>query len=112
MKLHNDTIDDIIKEIAKIDDMFVTSKHLMKKYTSVPIGFIEISSIGCVLHSYYTGIEKIITLIFQDDQTNVHGKERWHLKLLDRAFELNDDGKSVFQNEIKKKSYRLSSIQT
>jgi len=100
-------LDDIIKakilfEISQIDKLIDKSKPLLDLCKLKTPDYIEISAAALLLHSFYNGIENILILIFKHYDEELPNENKWHMKLLDKAFISNGERRQIFQIEIQK----------
>ena len=92
----------VLFEIAQIDKLLNDSKPLLDLCKLKTPDFIELSACAMVLHSFYNGIENILTLIFKHYDGHLPNNHKWHIELLDKAFESDKDRKQIFSKEIEK----------
>ena len=98
----NQTINNNIQsEIVKIDDLMDAAKSLLDAFISGVYGFEKTTAIAWTLHCYYTGIEKILSLIYQDLQMKLEKSSDWHKTLLGFAFEQNRTKGRLFKVELR-----------
>jgi len=89
-------------EISRINKLFAEGKPLLDLCKYKELDFIEISAAGSFLHSFYSGIEKTILLIFKSISENIPNDIDWHKTLLNKAFEATEKRPPLFNNEYKK----------
>jgi hypothetical protein len=53
-----------------------------------------------LLHSFYNGIENVLTLIFKGNGKKLPNSNKWHSELLGMAFLPEEDGKVIFRPEL------------
>jgi hypothetical protein len=87
-------------EISQIDKLIGDSKPLLKLCEEKIPDYIEISAAALLLHSFYNGVENILTLIFKSYKEEVIG-EKWHTELLNKAFVPNAGRQQIFKNELR-----------
>ena len=90
-------------EISQIDKLINDSKPLFNLCKVKKPDFIEISAAAMILHSFYNGIENILILIFKYFDGQLPNGNKWHMELLDKAFESDNKRKNIFNNDIKDK---------
>jgi hypothetical protein len=88
-------------EISQIDEALRNSKTLLDLCKSQEPDFVEKSAAALLLHSFYNGIENILTLVFKNIDKELPNGIKWHKELLDRAFEKTNNRKYIFREEIK-----------
>ena len=93
----------LLFEISQIDKLLNDSKPLLDLYKIKTPDFIEISAGAMVLHSFYNGIENILTLILKHYDGQLPNSNKWHMEILERAFVSNENRKNIFSNESQKK---------
>jgi len=96
--LNNGLKTKLLFEISQIDKLLNDSKPLLDLYKLKTPDFIEMSAGALVLHSFYSGIENILVLIFKHYDEQLPNSNKWHMELLDKAFVSDKDRKQVFSN--------------
>ena len=77
--------DQIRSEIEQIEDLFVRFGPLLSKSETGEPDIVELSALGSVLHSFYTGLEGIFLTMVKRVDADVPAGDRWHMDLLDRV---------------------------
>ena len=93
----------LLFEISQIDKLLNDSKPLFDLYTLKTPDFIEMSAGAMVLHSFYSGIENILILIFKRYDEQLPNSNKWHMELLDKAFVSDKNRKQILSNEAQKR---------
>jgi len=83
-------LDDTLKtkllfEISQIDKLLNNSKPLFDLYKLKAPDFIELSAGAMVLHSFYSGIENILMLIYKHYDGQLPNSNKWHMEILEIA---------------------------
>ena len=89
----------LLFEISQIDKLLDDSQPLFDLCKIKKPDFIEMSAASMVLHSFCNGIENILVLIFTHYHEELPNDNKWHTKLLAKAFIPNENRKQIFQNE-------------
>ncbi len=80
--LHKKAIEDIKFEISEIEHELNSFSHLLKLCQDKEPDLVEMAALGSLLHSFYTGIEKIFFSISkQIDKKQLSGI-MWHKELI------------------------------
>jgi hypothetical protein len=87
-------------EISQIDKLIVSSEPLLKLCQLKTPDFIETSAAAMLLHSFYSGIENTLLLIFKGTGKQLPNSSKWHTELLDMAFASDETGKTIFRREL------------
>ena len=87
-------------EISKIDTLISKSAILLEKCKIVEPDFFELNAIGSILHSYYNGVENMLTLIGKRIDGRTFSSQRWHKELLDSMFVKTDKRNAVLDESI------------
>ena len=90
----------ILYEISQIDKLISDAKPLFDLCKAKKPEFIEISAASMVMHSFYNGIENILTLIIKHYEGQLPNNSKWHMDLLDKAFISDTNGKQIFSNKL------------
>jgi len=93
----------ILFEISQIDKLINDCKPLLDLCNLKKPDFIEMSAAAMVLHSFYNGIENILILVFKHYDGKLPNSIKWHMELLDKAFESENNRNQIFSNDIKEK---------
>ena len=92
----------ILFEISQIDKLLDKSKPLLDLCKIKNPDYIEMSAAALLLHSFYNGIENILVLVFKHYDEELPNDNKWHMKLLDKAFVSKDNRRQIFQIELQK----------
>jgi hypothetical protein len=90
----------IIFEISQIDKLISEAESLLKLCKLKEPDFIELSAAAMVLHSFYNGIENILILIIKNIENKLPNNNKWHMELLEKAFEPLENGKQILRNDL------------
>jgi hypothetical protein len=93
----------LLFEIAQEDKLLNDSKPLLDLLTVKTPDFIEMSAGAMVLHSFYNGIENMLVLICKHYDDQLPNSNKWHMELLEKAFESTKNRKQILSNESQKK---------
>jgi hypothetical protein len=93
----------LLYEISQIDKLLNDSNPLLELYKIKAPDFIELSAGAMVLHSFYNGIENILTLIFKHYDGQLPNSIKWHMELLENAFVANENRKNIFSIGLQKR---------
>jgi hypothetical protein len=93
----------LLFEISQLDKLLNDSKPLLSLYKIKTPDFIEVSAGAMVLHSFYNGIENILTLIFKFYDGQLPNSNKWHMKILEKAFECDEKRKNIFSIDLQTK---------
>jgi len=103
LKLDSKLKTKVLFEISQIDKLFCDSKPLFDLCKIREPNFIELSAAAMVLQSFYNGIENILIMIIKHYEGQLPNSNKWHMELIDKAFE-SDSGRGViFTDDIKEK---------
>ena len=92
----------LLFEISQIDKLLDDSKPLFDLYKIKNPDFIEKSAGAMILHSFYSGIENILILIFKHYDGRLPSSSKWHMELLDKAFVSDKNRNRIFSNDSQK----------
>jgi hypothetical protein len=90
-------------EISQIEKLLNDSKALLDLYKIKAPDFIEMSAGAMTLHSFYNGIENILTLIFKFYDGQLPNSNKWHLEILEKAFVSDEKRKNIFSIDLQTK---------
>jgi len=90
----------LLFEISQIDKLLNDSKPLLDLYKIKTPDFIEMSAGAMTLHSFYNGIENILTLIFKFYDGQLPNSNKWHMEILERAFVCDEKRKNIFSIDL------------
>lgn len=93
--------DQIRSEIEQIEDLFVRFGPLLSKSETDEPDVVELSALGSVLHSFYTGLEGIFLTVAKRVDAEVPAGDRWHMDLLDRIATRTDHRSEVVSENTK-----------
>ena len=82
--LHDKLIKKITFEISEIDNELSSYDSLINLCKVKEPDLIEKTAIASILHSFYTGIEKIFVAIAKEIDQNIPSDKNWHNKLLNQ----------------------------
>ena len=88
-------------EISRIEKLISDAKPLLDLCKNKEPDFIEITAAAQILHSFYNGIEGIVTLYFKNIGEKLPNDKKWHKSLFEMMFGKNTKGKNIFCNELK-----------
>ena len=80
----------ILFEIEQIDQLINDSNPLFELCRIREPDFVERCGTALILHSFYNGIENIMSLIIKNKDDALPDGTKWHKDLFDRAFEKTD----------------------
>jgi hypothetical protein len=90
----------LLFEISQIDKLLNDSKPLLDLYKIKTPDFIEMSAGAMTLHSFYNGIENILTLILKFYDGQLPNSNKWHMEILEKAFVSDEKRKNIFSIEL------------
>jgi len=93
----------LLFEISQIDKLLDDSKPLLELYKMKTPDFIEMSAGAMVLHSFYNGIENILTLIYKFYDGQLPNSNKWHMEILEKAFVCDKNRKNIFSIDLQTK---------
>jgi hypothetical protein len=93
-------------EISRIEKSLSDVKPLLDLCKIREPDIIEMTAVAQVLHSFYNGIEGVITLCFKYINEKLPNNIRWHKTLFEMAFGTNLENKKIIRDDIKKKLER------
>jgi hypothetical protein len=88
-------------EMSQVDALLRSSEPLLKLCLLKTPDFIETQAAAMVVHSFYNGIENILTLLFKGEGKKLPNGNHWHAELLEMAFLTNRNNTSVFRSELR-----------
>lgn len=71
-------------EIQQIDHLLEVYGHLLEKARAEAPDLVEITALASVLHSFYTGVEKIFIYIADGIDEEIPSGNQWHRDLLEQ----------------------------
>ena len=86
-------------EIDEINHLFELYNDLLQVNSS-PV-LLEITSMASVLHSFYTGIEKIFLIIAKQVDQNTPSGKNWHTELLNQMMLENEFRAPVISGDLR-----------
>ncbi len=92
--LHNEISRNINFEINQIDKELEAFKPLLDLVRLKTPDLIETTALSSVLHSFYTGIEKIFSIIARGIYKNFPTGNNWHKELLNKMIE-NENNRAI-----------------
>ena len=93
----------LLFEISQIDKLLNDSKPLLDLYKIKTPDFIEMSAGAMTLHSFYNGIENILTLILKFYDGQLPNSNKWHMEILEKAFVSDERRKNIFSIDLQTK---------
>ena len=90
-------------EISEIDTLLDHASVLLEKCELKEPDFIEISAVGCTLHSFYNGLENLFQLIHKKIDKKKETSGRWHSELLDSMFKENENRSAVLDESLRER---------
>lgn len=72
----------IVREIRQIDQLFQEYEDLLQKARQREPGLVELTALGAVLHSFYTGVESIFQTVAKRVDEHMPSGDQWHRELL------------------------------
>jgi len=93
----------LLFEISQIDKLLNDSKPLLDLYKIKTPDFIEMSAGAMTLHSFYNGIEDILTLIYKFYDGQLSNSNKWHMEILEKAFMSDERRKNIFSIDLQTK---------
>lgn len=79
--------DEVLIEIEKIDELFVTYSELFEKVQNQRPDIVEIAALASIVQSFYTGLENILNRIAKREKVVINNKSSWHKELLKKLAE-------------------------
>jgi hypothetical protein len=100
--LDNSTQAKVKLEMSQVDELMRSSEPLLLLCSKKVPDFIETQAAAMVLHSFYNGIENILTLLFKGEGKRLPNGNHWHSELLEMSFTPAKTGLPVFRSELQK----------
>lgn len=94
------TIEKIQFEIDEIDQLLESYKSLIDRCISKTPDLVELTAIATILHSFYSGIEKVFVLIAKEIDLELPNEHDWHKKLLIQMSKPNNKRTIVISEEM------------
>jgi hypothetical protein len=91
----------ILLEIEQIDELIDESSFLFDLCKIREPNFVERCGIALILHSFYNGIENIISMIIKNMDSVLPNGIKWHKELFAKAFEKTENRSQVFKEELR-----------
>jgi hypothetical protein len=88
----------ILLEIEQIDELIDESSLLFDLCKIREPNFVERCGIALILHSFYNGIENIISMIIKNKDSVLPNGIKWHKELFVKAFEKTENRSQVFKD--------------
>ncbi|MDM8551034.1 hypothetical protein QUF72_13185 [Desulfobacterales bacterium HSG2] len=85
--MDNTSITQINFEIGQIDHLFESYAGLLERVEQNPPDLVELTALASVIHSFYTGLEKIFHIIAKRTDGDVPSGSHWHRDILARMSE-------------------------
>lgn len=92
-------IADIQFEISQIEKELSSYQSLFELVQKRDPDLIELTALGAVLHSFYTGFEKILYMVAKQIDKNIPGGYNWHKELLFSSSKENSQRKKIISSE-------------
>jgi hypothetical protein len=93
-------IKDIKFELEEIDNLFHLYSNELFELDREP-NLLELTGVAGVLHSFYSGIEKIFLSIAKTIDKNIPADINWHKTLLSQMAEDNESRHAIISNKTK-----------
>lgn len=93
------TIKNIAFEISEIDKLFESYSLLIEYCQKSEPDLIEMTALAAFLHSFYSGIEKILLIVAKDIDNKVPQNSQWHSELLIQMSQNNEKREVVVSDE-------------
>jgi hypothetical protein len=90
-------------EISRIEKLINDAKPLLDLCKIKTPDFIEITASAQILHSFYNGVESVITLLLKSVNEEIPNDGRWHKTLLEISFGSNSRNIIIFREDIKER---------
>jgi hypothetical protein len=88
-------------ELQKLDKLFQESEPLLALCRLREPDFIEMSAAALCLHSFYNGVENIISIIVKNIDKNYDSSNGyWHKTLFEKAFTDTDSRSKIFRADL------------
>jgi hypothetical protein len=91
----------ILFEIEQIDQLINDSSPLFELCRIREPDFVERCGAALILHSFYNGIENIISLLIKNKDNALPNGTKWHKDLFNSAFEKSKNRSEIFRDEMK-----------
>lgn len=88
-------------EISRIDKLMTDAKPLLDLCGQKEPDFVETTAAAQVLHSFYNGVESVVTLFLKSIHENVPNDGKWHKTLFEVVFGKNSRNINIIRNDIK-----------
>jgi hypothetical protein len=88
-------------EIEQIDELITDSSPVFDLCKIREPDFVEKCGIALILHSFYNGIENILSLIIKNKDSGLPNGIKWHKELFIKAFEKTENRSQIFREELK-----------
>ena len=88
-------------ELAQLRQLLTAHAPLVAKCRQTPPDFIECSALATMLHSFYTGIENILSRVTREIDNDPVKGERWHRDLLQRMTEARAERPAVLSDSMR-----------
>jgi hypothetical protein len=98
-KLDSATTQKILFEIEQIDELITDSRPVIDLCKIREPDFVEKCGIALILHSFYNGIENILSLIIKNKDLVLPNGIKWHKELFVKAFEKTENRSQIFMEE-------------
>lgn len=98
--MFEETISNIQFEIEELDRLLQTYKDLLTKAEQTEPNLVEVTAMGTVLHSFYTGLENIFSRLCKDIDGTVPSQNQWHRDLLKQVSEPTKKRRAIISQSL------------
>jgi hypothetical protein len=95
-----DLVSAILVELASIQDEMNAVHPLLFKLKRAEPDEIELRAVGATLHSFYTGIERILLLVANHLDESVPNSPRWHRDLISQMSRSTNRRAEILSSEL------------
>lgn len=88
-------------ELTQLRQLLAAHAPLVAKCREIPPDFIECSALATMLHSFYSGIENILTRVTREIDSETVKGDRWHRELLQRMTEARPERPAVLSDSLR-----------
>ena len=100
LKLDSAITKKILFEIEQIDELITDSSPAFELCKIREPDFVEKCGIALILHSFYNGIENILSLIMKNRDGVLPVGTRWHKELFVKAFAKTENRSQILREEL------------
>jgi hypothetical protein len=101
LELDNSTTQKVYFEIGQIDKLINDINPLLDLCKIREPDYLEKNGAALILHSFYNGIENIISLIIKNKDSKLPNDSKWHKELLNMAFTKTENRSEIFNEDYK-----------